>query len=73
MRTYSLESTGVIVTELMKGLFDIELQWWRPKEPSYIPEYMLKVIGLARGKAFDLNETNLRILSALNGGRITVY
>jgi len=73
LRTYSLESTGVIVTELMQDLFDIELQWWRSKNPSYIPEYMLKVIGLVRRKAFEVSETNMRILSALNGGRITVY
>ncbi len=72
-RTYSLEATGILVTELMKGVFDIELQWWRPKEPDYIPKYMLKVIGLTREKAFDSDETKRAIMSALKGDRIVSY
>lgn len=72
-RTYSLEATGVYVTELMKNLFGMELQWWRPKEPEYIPKYMVKVIGLTRERIFDADETKRAILSALNDDRISVY
>ena len=72
-RTYSLEATGILVTELMKDVFDIKLQWWRPKEPDYIPKYMLKVIGLTREKAFDSDETKGAIMSALKDDRIVSY
>ncbi len=72
-RTYSLEATGILVTELMKDVFDIELQWWRPKESDYIPKYMAKVIGLTRERAFDAYETRKAIVSALEGDRIVFY
>lgn len=72
-RTYSLEATGILVTELMKDVFNIKLQWWRPKEPGYIPEYMVKVIGLTREKDFDADETKGAIMSALKGDRIVAY
>lgn len=72
-RTYSLEATGILVTELMKDVFDIKLQWWRPKESDYIPKYMVKVIGLTREKAFDSDETERAIVSALKGDRIVAY
>ena len=72
-RTYSLEATGVLVTELMKNLFDTELQWWRPKEPDYIPKYMMKVIGLTRERDFDEDETKKAILSAFKDNRTSVY
>jgi predicted metal-binding protein len=72
-RTYSLEATGILVTELMKDVFDIELQWWRPKEPDYVPKYMLKVIGLTREKDFNSDETKGAIISALKGDRIVAY
>jgi len=72
-RTYSLEATGILVTELMKGVFDIKLQWWRTKQPDYIPEYMVKVIGLTRERSFDVHETKSAIVSALKGDRIVAY
>ena len=72
-RTYSLEATGILVTELMKNVFDIELLWWRPKEPGYIPKYMVKVIGLSREKAFHAEETGKAIVSALNYDRILAH
>jgi hypothetical protein len=57
----------------MKGVFDIKLQWWRPKQPDYIPEYMVKVIGLTRERSFDVHETKSAIVSALKGDRIVAY
>ena len=51
-RTYSLESTGVLVTQLMKDTLGLELQWWRRNEPHYIPAYMVKVVGL-KGDGFS--------------------
>ena len=73
VRIYSLEATGILVTELMKDIFDINLQWWRHKGPDYIPEYMVKVVGLTREKAFDDDETERAIVSALKGDRIVAY
>ena len=70
-KTYSLEATGVLVTGLMKNLFGVELQWWRPREPHYIPQYMIKVIGLTREKAFEAEETEHTVLSALKKDRIS--
>lgn len=69
-KTYSLEATGVLVTELMENLFGLELQWWKPREPHYIPRYMIKVIGLTRKKAFEAKETEHIVLSALKKDRI---
>ena len=71
-RTHSLEATGVLVTELLKDVFGIELLWWRPQEPNYIPKYMVKVIGVSREKAFNAEETRRAILSAFNHERILV-
>ncbi|RJR30444.1 MAG: hypothetical protein C4576_33520 [Desulfobacteraceae bacterium] len=52
-RTYSLEATGVLVTSLMEQCFGIQLQWWRKQEPSYIPEYMVKVVGVTKKTEID--------------------
>jgi predicted metal-binding protein len=71
-RTYSLEATGVLVTELMENLFGIELKWWRPQEKDYIPEYMLKVIGLVRDEDFGESEVRTAVLSSLQNERVEV-
>jgi predicted metal-binding protein len=70
--TYSLEATGILVTELMKRFFGIELKWWRPQEKDYIPEYMLKVIGLVRDEDFAEYEIRRAILSSLPKQRVEV-
>jgi len=71
-RTYSLEATGILVTELMEKLFGIELKWWRPQEKDYIPEYMIKVIGLFREEKFGEPEVSTAILSSLQDERVEV-
>lgn len=50
-RTFSLEATGVLVTELMKDAFGLDLQWWNRDNPAHIPAYMIKVVGL-KGNEF---------------------
>lgn len=65
-RIYSLEATGVLVTDLMKQAFNIELQWWRPREPEVIPDYMIKVIGLTIDKPFDALDAREALLRSLN-------
>lgn len=50
-RTFSLESVGVIVTEMMKGVFGLDLQWWQRGNPTHIPAYMAKVVGF-KGEDF---------------------
>lgn len=52
-KTFSLEATGVLVTELMKGVFGIELQWWQQQDPAYVPDYMNKVVGI-KGESFSV-------------------
>lgn len=54
-RTFSLESTGIVVTDLIKQLFNFDLQWWKRSELSYIPGYMVKVIGIST-KLFHRND-----------------
>jgi predicted metal-binding protein len=70
--TYSLEATGILVTELMERFFDIELKWWRPQEKDYIPEYMLKVIGLMREEDFGEYEVRRAVLAGLQNERVEV-
>lgn len=72
-RTFSLEATGIIVTELMKDSFDIELQWWDPKVPELIPEYMIKVIGLTSDENFNLNNIDNAFRYAFDQDRLTIY
>lgn len=54
-RTFSMESTGILVTEFMKKEVGFELQWWKPKEPEYIPEYMTKVTLLLTKEPLELD------------------
>ena len=72
-RTYSLEATGILVTELMRNVFDIELQWWRHKEPDYVPKYMAKIVGLTREGPFEAKETEKAISEVLIKDRIVIY
>jgi hypothetical protein len=72
-RTYSLESTGVLVTKLMEHCFDIELQWWRKEEPSYIPDFMVKVVGVTMDKAYSSPVTTEAILEAIRKDRVIIY
>ncbi len=50
-RTFSLEATGVLVTEMMKNAFGIELQWWQRDNSEHVPDYMVKVVAL-KGENF---------------------
>ncbi|HUT70230.1 MAG TPA: DUF2284 domain-containing protein [Desulfatiglandales bacterium] len=72
-RTYSLESTGVLVTKLMEECFDIELQWWRKGEPSYIPGFMVKVVGVTMDKACSSAVTLEVILEAMREDRAVIF
>ncbi len=45
-RTFSLEATGVLVTELVERLFGFPLHWWDRDNMDYIPPYMCKVVCL---------------------------
>ncbi len=71
-RTYSLESTGVLVTKLMEYCFDIELQWWRKEDPSYIPSFMVKVVGVTMDKAYVSAVTLKSILEAIRKDRVII-
>ncbi|AZR74280.1 hypothetical protein BBF96_13235 [Anoxybacter fermentans] len=55
-RTFSMESTGILVTDLVKQELGFELQWWKSDKPEYIPEYMTKVILLLGKEPIDLRE-----------------
>ena len=69
-RTYSLEATGVLVTQLMKNCFGIELQWWRREDPSFVPDFMLKAIGVTRERLFSDKEARKSVLESLNKDRV---
>lgn len=53
-RIFSMESTGILVGDLVTQELDFSLQWWNPKEPDYIPEFMTKVILLLSTHPIDL-------------------
>lgn len=61
LRTFSLEATGILVSELLKQSFFFELQWWKAKEPNFIPEYMVKVVGVTVENEFNLYEIKNRL------------
>ena len=42
-RTNSLESTGVLVTDLVKSTFGFDLDWW---SRTHTPKFACKVIGI---------------------------
>ena len=71
-RTYSLESTGVLVIDLMKNCFNLDLQWWKKDIQDYIPEFMVKVIGIARKEFFNSLETKSAILNSIQNDRIEI-
>lgn len=72
-RTYSLESTGILVTKLMEDCFDTELEWWRKEEPSYIPSFMAKVVGITMDKAYRSAVTLEAVLEAIRKDRVIIY
>lgn len=45
-RTFSMESTGILVGDLVEQQLGFQLQWWNHQEPDRLPEYMTKVILL---------------------------
>lgn len=65
-RTFSLEATGVLVTDMMRDVFHIELQWWQRNNSLHIPDYMIKVVGLKgtdfveRGCVHEIIEDTLK-------------
>ena len=69
-RTYSLESTGVLVSDLMLEFFNIQLQWWRKDDPDYIPEFMVKVIGLTVKDHFSYPIVEEAVFNSLKKERI---
>ncbi|MFZ5452505.1 MAG: DUF2284 domain-containing protein [Thermodesulfobacteriota bacterium] len=64
-RTFSLESTGVIVTDVTKKFLGFELYWWNKQDINYIPPYMVKIVALIGNQPID----NSEIMSILEGGQ----
>lgn len=73
IRTYSLESTGVLVVELMKHMFNLDLQWWKKHDHNYIPEFMVKVIGITSELPYNTYELRNELLRGLTYDRISFY
>lgn len=65
-RTFSLESTGVIVTDVAERFLGCELYWWNKKDINYIPPYMTKIVAVIGNQPID----NSEILSILELGQI---
>jgi predicted metal-binding protein len=62
-RTFSLEATGVLVTDIAEKYLGFPLFWWDKNDCIYIPPYMTKVVGLIGNQQID----NSEILSVLKG------
>jgi hypothetical protein len=45
-RTFSLESTGVIVSEVAEKFLGFELYWWDRFNKDYFPSYMTKIVSI---------------------------
>jgi predicted metal-binding protein len=52
-RTFSLESTGVIVTELAERFLDFKLYWWDRYNSIYLPPYMTKIVAILGNQAIN--------------------
>ncbi|MHB8111702.1 MAG: DUF2284 domain-containing protein [Syntrophorhabdaceae bacterium] len=62
----SLESSGVLVTELMEREFDTTLQWWNSQKPEGIPDYMVKVIGFTTDEGINDSYAKQMMLESIN-------
>lgn len=71
-RTYSLESTGILVTEVIKQAFGFELQWWVKDDPNIIPGYMVKCVGIISNNTFNSEEIKKEIINYLSLNKITI-
>jgi predicted metal-binding protein len=61
-RTFSLESTGVIVSDVTKSFLGFNLFWWDKNKLDYLPPYMVKIVGISSNHEID----NSEILGVLN-------
>lgn len=63
-RTYSLESTGVNVSNLMMLYTDSPLLWWDISNKNYLPKYQLRV-GIILHNQINYREYDSSLLDAL--------
>lgn len=52
-RTFSLESTGVIVSEVAEKFLGFELCWWDRFNKDYFPSYMTKIVSILGNQPID--------------------
>lgn len=52
-RTFSLESTGVIVSEVAEKFLGFELYWWDRFNKDYYPSYMTKIVSILSNQPID--------------------
>ncbi|MFH1953937.1 MAG: hypothetical protein ABIL06_20260, partial [Pseudomonadota bacterium] len=52
--------------------FGIELEWWRKGEPAYIPEFMIKAVGVTRQRAYSFHEIEKTVLDSLMADRVRI-
>jgi predicted metal-binding protein len=62
-KTFSLESTGVLVTEVTERFLGFKLYWWDRSNPRYFPPYMAKIVAILSNQPIN----NSDILSVLKG------
>jgi len=65
-RTFSLESTGVLATNLMKQQFNIPLLWFNKKKPDYFPEYMIKLMLVLTKQEIPLDTLSIWVRHCFN-------
>ena len=67
LRTFSLESCGVLVTELMKDSFNLPLGWFNSKSPRDVPKYMIKVSSILTKEKFAPYSIFVELKETLEG------
>jgi predicted metal-binding protein len=61
-RTFSLESTGVVVSEVAEKFLDFKLYWWDRGNKDYFPPYMTKIISILSNQPIDNSDISALLI-----------
>jgi len=66
-REFSMESTGVLVTDLMEELFGIPLVWFSQDPEDNLPEYMIKSCMILTPDKLPIKDLGMSIKNICDG------
>jgi predicted metal-binding protein len=66
-RTFSLESTGVIVSKVAEEFLGFELYWWDRANKDYYPPYMIKIVSILSNQAINNSDISALLTCSRNG------